>query len=394
MVALVNELTSSLMPYPMEELARIRSELIKQGKKVYDFGTGDPKIKTEQQFISALINGVDEISQYPSILGTDELKNAHLDYLKRRFEIDTNNNNLMVVPTRGSKEAIFHIALSLIGRGGRKTIAYPVPGYPVYEASVEFAGGHTYPVQLREGSGYLMLPWEWPKEVINDLAAIWINYPHNPTGALASSDYLKQLLDWCQNHDVVLLADDCYVDIYNPALPLNDQPLSALKFRIDGVISFMSLSKRSGMTGYRAGMMAGDRRILEPHCKARARFGLAQSPFIEAAARLAWLDDDHVERRRVIFAERVETLSRGLANLGLMEKKPLATFYTWAKVPEKFKGDDILFCRRLAYEKGILVSPARWLGDLEGGYFRMACVPELAETKQVCDLLKDFIDKA
>lgn len=386
----VNQVTADLVPYPMEELAVMRSALEKEGRKVYDFGTGDPTIPTSEFIIEACKNSIETISQYPSVMGPEYLKQAHLFYLKRRFEVDP-GANFQIFPSRGSKEAIFHIALSLIGRNGKKTMAYPVPGYPVYETSIAYGGGCGYPVTLSEANGYMMNPWEWPEEIVKDLCAIWINYPHNPTGVMATPSYLEQIIQWCHSHDVVLLSDECYVDIYHPKLSKEKRPKSVLSYTSDLVIAFMSLSKRSGMTGYRAGFVAGDKRILDPHIRARARFGLAQTSFIQKAAATAWLDDEHVEVRRQIFAERVDFVGAKLTEKKLMNAIPEATFYLWAKIPDSYGLDDVKFCRDLAKEQAILVNPSKWLGDPVGGYFRIACVPELSELKDAWKKIEAFL---
>jgi succinyldiaminopimelate transaminase len=385
---MVNDTTAHLPPYPTEELTRIRKEREKAGLPVYDFGPGDPQLGVDPRIKEALIQAIDQGSRYPSILGEDYLGEAHRAYLKNRFAIDP--EPFSILPTRGSKEGIFHLALSLVGRaGGRRTIAYPAPGYPIYDASVDFAQGVHYPVHLNAQNNFLTLPWDWPKEVIKDLAAIWINYPHNPTGTVAPFSYLKELVDFCRKHNICLLGDECYLDIYDPGL--KEKPRSILELGPQGLVSLMSLSKRSGLTGYRAGFMAGDPKILVPHSQARARFGSAQPQFVQAAARAAWLDETHVAKRREIFDERMTLLSNALIELGLMDQKPQAALYLWARVPKAFNGDDVVFCRRLAQEIGIITVPSRWLGDPKGGFFRMACVPDRAETEKALALLKAFI---
>ena len=386
---LLNAVTTELEPYPMEELSKIRSRLLEAGRNVLDFGTGDPWLETPEFIREALAQGIDAFSRYPSVRGQSALLEAHEGYLKRRIGVDP--SALAVLPTRGSKEAIFHIGLSVVGQNGKKTIAYPVPGYPVYEASVKFAGGRPYPVSLNEANDYLMDPWNWDANVVRDLAAVWINYPHNPTGVVASRSYLNKLVEWCQQRDIVVLADECYLDIYDPSLSEDQRPVSVLSENTAGVVSFMSLSKRSGMTGYRAGFMAGDPRLLDAHSKARARFGLAQPAFIQSAAAQAWIDDEHVAARRAVFGRRMSLLGQALQSLSLIDEIPTATFYLWAKLPEKFQGDDVQFCRDLADSKAILVSPASWLGDPSARRFRLACVPDEEQTKEAISGLEEFI---
>ena len=310
----VNRITAELEQYPMEELARIRKELINEGKAVFDFGTGDPKIPTWEPIRDALLNALPTVSQYPSVQGTDELKSAHQGYLERRFSIRP-SDGYDVIPSTGSKEAIFHIAHCLVCRaGGKKHIIYPDPGYPVYRSSTKFAGGIPFPVKLTRDNGYLLEPWNLPPYIQRDAAAIWINYPHNPTGAIAPRDYWERVVEWCHKSDTILLSDDCYIDIYDSAIdkqPLDDskndaRPMCPLQLSHDRVLTFMSLSKRSGLTGYRAGFIAGDPEMISALLKARANFGVGSPDFVSAAAVVAWNDDEHVRQRREIFTHRIK----------------------------------------------------------------------------------------
>ncbi|NRA44199.1 MAG: aminotransferase class I/II-fold pyridoxal phosphate-dependent enzyme [Oligoflexales bacterium] len=385
--ALLNSRTESLAPYPMEELARIKRELLATGQKVYNFGTGDPTIPVWEPITEAIKDGVSTLSQYPSIHGLPELREAHKSYLKRRFGIET-GEDIMILPTRGSKEAVFHIALSLVGRaGGRKRIVYPDPGYPVYRSSAIFAGGTPHPVQLKEEESYLLKPWQLDKEVVKDTAALWLNYPHNPTGAIADKSYWQELINWAHDNDVIILSDDCYADIYDDS---SEPPLNPLSISSDRVLSFMSLSKRSGLTGFRAGFLAGDSKILKPHSKARANFGLANPVHIQEGSIVAWNDDAHVKERRVIFGKRMEALVPFLMERGVLKEKPKATFYLWCKVPKKFNENDIEFCLQLA-KKGIIASPSSWLSENVSGYFRLALVPSVDEIQEAKAILKDFL---
>ena len=392
---LLNPVTTQLAPYPMEELSRIKSRLVKAGIKVFDFGTGDPQIPVWLPLVDAMKSQMGEFSSYPSIRGTPQLEEAHLHYLKARFGIE-NSDQLIAVPSKGSKESIFHIALSLIGRAGKRTLIYGDPAYPVYRSSALFAGGIPYPVTLNEEDGYQLEPWKLPLEVQNDAAAIWVNYPHNPTGATVSKSYWLKLIDWCHEKDCILLSDDCYVDIYDSSFDeashLDLRPQTPLMYSTDRVLSFMSLSKRSGLTGYRAGMIAGDRRILEPHLRARANFGVACPSFVQHGAALAWKDDQHVAKRRKIFTERVHFASEALTSLGIEHLTPKATFYIWAKVPKTFVSNDVQFCLDLA-DRGVITSPSQWLGEKSFGYFRLALVPEINETKEALNILANFIGK-
>ncbi len=394
----INKVTAELEQYPMEELTRIRKELVKKGKPVYDFGTGDPRIPTWEPIRQALLAGIPEISQYPSVKGTDELRTAQQGYLERRFGLDASKYE--IIPTAGSKEAIFHVALCLVGRAnGKKHIIYPDPGYPVYRSSTKFAGGIPFPVTLSSNNGFLLEPWELPPYIQRDAAAIWLNYPHNPTGATANREYWERCVEWAHKTDTILLSDDCYIDIYDSALdskPVEDpnddeRPICPLQISSDRVLTFMSLSKRSGMTGYRSGLIAGDPEIVQALLKARANFGVGSPGFVDAAAVVAWNDDEHVRERRKIFTQRIATVAPVFQKLGLLDEIPKATFYLWTKVPGAFGNGDVRYALTLA-EHGIIASPSSWLSEGVKGFCRFALVPGDVETAEAMTIISDFVN--
>lgn len=394
MPSFLNPVTKNLKPYPMEELVRIKQELQGENKKIYDFGVGDPKLPLWEQAIKTLQEkaATDSLG-YPSIKGTKELDEAHRAYLKKNFSLEL-SDKASVLPTRGSKEGIFHIALSLIGRAGRKTLAYPVPGYPVYESSALFAGGTPYPVSLTEENNYLMEPWNFPREVQKDLAALWINYPHNPTGKCVSRKHLEKLVSWCQENDVILLSDESYIDLYHESLEdpskQNERPVSAVTVSEDRVISFYTLSKRSGFTGLRAGFIAGDKRILEAHTKARANFGLSSPLCIQESARVTWMNEEHVKDRRKIMSQRLDLAFPILEKLGMVKEKPVVPFYLWLKIPDKIKEDDISFCLGLAKD-GVIMTPGRWLGAQSDRHLRIALTLDKKNMLEAFKLLSQHI---
>lgn len=393
----LNKLTLELEEYPMEELARIKSELLARGQPVFDFGTGDPRIPTWPPIRQALLQNLPEISQYPSVKGCEPLRLAQQGYLERRFGIQPGGYD--IIPTSGSKEAIFHVALCLIGRAnGKKHIIYPDPGYPIYRSSTRYAGGIPFPVKLEAENQFLLEPWTLPPYIQRDAAAIWVNYPHNPTGATAPREYWEQMVEWCHKTDTILLSDDCYVDIYDSKLdkkPVDDwrtdeRPMTPLQLSSDRVLTFMSLSKRSGMTGYRAGFIAGDQDLVRGLLKARANFGVGQPTFIQQAAIVAWNDDEHVHARREIFTKRIAAAAPVFQKLGLLDQAPQAAFYLWVKIPKVFGSGDVRFCLNIA-DLGIISSPSSWLSESVKGWARFALVPEVEETTQALKILEDYV---
>ncbi len=389
--SLVNQVTNQLQPYPMEELAKIRSKLQADGKPVYDFGTGDPRIPLWPVLNETLKASLTEVSQYPRAKGSEELIDSIYKYLFERFAIER-SDDLDVMATRGSKEAVFHAALSVAGRSGKNTIIFPDPGYPVYASSAKFAGAKAYPVALKVDNGYKLEPWSLPNDVQEDAAAVWVNYPHNPTGAEVDESYWLQLIDWAHKRDCVIFSDDCYVDIYQSDLS-DSLPQTPLVYSRDRVVSFFSLSKRSGMTGFRSGFMAGDARFMKAHARARANMGIGTPEFIQAVASVAWSDQAHVAERRKVFSSRIALAYPRLKRLGLMDSPPRAAFYLWCRVPPSYNGDDLKFCLGLA-ERGVITSPSRWLSLDTKGYFRMALVPTEQDTEVALDILTRYVEES
>lgn len=383
----VNSTTQNLAAYPMEELHRIKLSLKKENKTTYDFGVGDPKLPLWKPAVDALKKAAENSLGYPSVRGSQETQEAHEFYLKQRFAINPSEKRA-IFPTRGSKEAIFHIAFSLIGRKGKHTLAYPKPGYPVYKSSALFAHGKGFEVELTEENQFLMEPWTFPKEVIKDLTAIWVNYPHNPTGKSVDRTYWEKIISWCHENDVILLSDESYVDMHH--VDFNNhpsRPATPLSFSDEGVIAFFSLSKRSGFTGLRAGFMAGDKNILEPHMTARANFGLAAPHCIQEAANLAWKDSTHVESRKKILSKRLDFAFDQAKNFGLIKEKPINPFYLWLKIPDRVKKNDIGFCLDLAKD-GFIATPGAWLGAETGKHFRLSLTLENDQMSEAFKILK------
>jgi len=387
----VNLVTSQLPPYPSEAFRKLRLQLEGKGVRVYDLSTGDPRIPIWPAIREKIREALPDISQYPSVLGIERLRHAHAAYLTTRFDISHPEKTLTLLPTAGSKEAIFHIALSLIQRKNQDRILYPVPGYPVYKDSILFAQGIPTPMALTESNGFIQEPWTLPESALQDTVAVWINYPHNPTGTCITRDYLLRLVDWARSRGIILLSDECYVDIYEEGLPPEQRPPSILQITHEGVIAFFSLSKRSGLTGYRAGFMAGDPKILTPHTQARARFGVAQPDFVQEGAIVAWGDDAHVAARRKIFSHRVRWMGEALQAMGLEIAIPQATFYLWCRIPQAFGLDDPRFCLELAEKGGVLCFPSSWMSEGNvPGWFRIACTLEDPESREALEIIRKW----
>ena len=231
-------------------------------------------------------------------------------------------------------------------------------------------------------------PWKFQKQVQDDLAAVWINHPHNPTGAIASKTYFEELKEWSEKSGVPILSDECYADIYKPD---ESPPDSIVNLNNKLGLSFFSLSKRSGLTGYRSGFIYGRTEVMTKLVKARANFGLGTPTPIQMGAKAAWDDDAHVAKRRTIFFDRMTTALQTLKKLSMIEKLPSAGFYLWCNLPKSWKGDDISFSLALA-DKGVITSPSSWLSEGITGKVRFAMVPEKEEIVKAMAILESFVE--
>ncbi|WP_456392255.1 succinyldiaminopimelate transaminase [Persephonella sp.] len=376
----MNRLIRQLKPYPMEELNRIKASLKERGIKIYDFGTGDPKEPTDQKIRKALIDAVPEVSQYPSVAGRAELRNAISEWFKNRFGVELDPDT-QIIPSNGSKEAIFHFPLVFIDtdQPEKNKVIFGTPGYPVYERGTLYAGGMPVPVPLREEDGFLLRLDKLDKSLLQETKIVWLNYPHNPTGATASLQYFQDMLGICREYGIILCSDECYTELY-----FDEKPPSALQAGIEGVVVFHSLSKRSGLTGYRTGFVAGDPQIISEYRKGRASFGVATPDFIQKAAEVAWSDEEHVEKRREIFRRKRDIFLEFFDKIGLEYLYPQATFYFWIKAPEGMSGEE--YAKHLL-QYGIVVSPGvNFCAGIEimenrcsSDYFRIALVPTVEE---------------
>ncbi|MBV9134158.1 MAG: succinyldiaminopimelate transaminase [Chloroflexi bacterium] len=350
-------------------LDQAKEDLARRGVPIFDFGVGDPIEPTPAFIRQTLIEALDPVSQYPTIVGQGRLRQAIAGWADRRLGV-TLDPDTQVLPAAGSKEAIFHLPLAVIAPNeSRRRIVYPTPSYPVYEGSARYTGCIPHGVPLREENGYRLELEKLGPDVLRETRIAWINYPHNPTGASVDRAYLERQVNIAREFDILLCADDCYLDLYFGEEP----PPGILQVTQTGVLSVGSLSKRSGMTGYRSGYIAGDATIIAMLKKARPNFGVGSQDFVQAAATVAWSDDAHVAERRAIFRAKRDRLANYLTSRGYEVSGSQGAIYLWVKVPTP---DRQSFFARLL-EHGIVVSPGESFGSGGEGYFRMALVPNL-----------------
>lgn len=370
----LNPVFDELGDYPIATIQMRARERRDAGLPVVDFSIGDPREPTPEFIRAALQDAVPEVSQYPTSGGLAALRAAVAGYVERRFGVVVDPER-QVIPTSGSKEAIFSTPLAFVDREVGDIVVYPTPGYPVYERGAKFAGAAIHPVTL--GGDFVQRPDQVPPDVWERARLLWICTPHNPAGSVITADGLEAHYEAAREHDVLLLSDECYADIYDEDV-YPEGPWSVLQVARDltGVLSYLSLSKRSGMTGYRSGAIVGDAEAIGALKALRNTTGTASPEFVQAAAVAAWSDDDHASERRKIFSEKRSILGSVFAELGIEVIASRAGLYLWLRVE-----DDLAVADRLLTH-GIVVSPGRFFGEGGEGHIRLALVPSLAECEE------------
>lgn len=376
----LNPILEQLGSYPIAMIQERLHAMREAGRQVVDFSIGDPREPTPSFIPDALRTAVPAVSQYPTTAGTGELRRAIAGYVQRRFGVEVDPDR-QILPTSGSKEAVFSAPLAFIDRNRGDVVVFGSPGYPIYERGALLAGAAIHPVVL--SGDFVLRAGDVPADVWARTRLAWVCTPHNPTGAVTAPGDLADLLDATRRHGALLLSDECYADVYEPdSYP--EGPASTLQVAGPGsfgVLAFLSLSKRSGMTGYRSGAMVGDADAIAVLKKLRTATGTASPEFVQAAAAAAWSDDHHAVERRMVFAAKRGVLRRAFDSIGLRTVASHAGLYLWVAV-----GDDLAVTEKLL-AAGVVVSPGRFFGPGGEGYLRLALVPTLEECEQAVELL-------
>jgi succinyldiaminopimelate transaminase len=370
--------------YPFVRLNEAARRVEARGVEVIDFGTGDPREATDPRIRQALVDGLRDRMGYPLAQGLPELREAIAAWAGRRFGIELDAET-QVVPTLGSKEAIFSLAQVIVDlERGKDTVAYTEPGYPVYERGALFAHARPLALPLLEQHGFLPDLDALDDETWSRLAVLWVNYPNNPTCATAPLDFYERLAELAREHGFVLASDEAYTELW-----FEEPPASALQVSdLTNVAVFNTLSKRSLMTGYRSGFVAGDASLIGALKAFRPTVGTAPQEFVQRASVVAWGDEAHVERTRALYTRKREPFLELFRRKGVRVAGRQATMYLWLEVPAGESSE--AFAERLL-EHGVLVAPGSYLGATGEGYFRLALVPSEEECARAIAILEEVL---
>ena len=367
--------------YPFVRLEEAKRRLAADGIELIDFGKGDPMEPTDARIRRALVDGLEERMGYPLAEGLPELRAAVADWCRRRFGVQLDPGH-EIVPTYGSKEAIFLMAQVVVDRDSDKRLVLTTePGYPVPDRGAAFAGADVEQLPLLEQNGFLPDLEAVDEETWARVAVVWVNYPNNPTGAVAPLSFYAQLADLSRAHDFLVASDEAYTELW-----FAEPPHSALEVRSRGNVAvFNTLSKRSSMTGYRSGFVAAGAELIAALKQFRPTVGTAPQEFVQRASIVAWGDEGHVEDTRERYRRKRRLLLDVLERKGVRSAGGPATMYLWLEVP----GDDTSegFARALL-EHGLIVSPGSFFGPAGEGYWRIALVPTEEECRRAAEILE------
>jgi succinyldiaminopimelate transaminase len=369
---------AGLRTYPFVRLTEAKRRLAAAGVDYVDFGMGEPREETPRFIREALAAAIEPLSTYPTADGLPELRAAIAGWAHRRFGVALDPER-EIVPTLGSKEAIFHLAQV----AGGELVAAPTPAYPVYERGAAFAGRALLELPLAAGRGFLPDLDAVDAATWQRVGVLWLNYPNNPTAATAPLELYERAAALAREHDFVLASDEAYSELYFGAEP----PASALQVADrTNVLVFNTLSKRSSMPGYRTGFAAGDPEVVGALRRYRPNVGTAPLEMVQRAAVAAWSDEAHVEEVRDRYRAKRDVLLPALEGGGLRSAGGDATFFLWLDA-----GPDAEALAQRLIEGGVIVTPGSYFGPAGEGFLRLALVPPLADCERAVGLLERLL---
>ncbi|MEO0252365.1 MAG: LL-diaminopimelate aminotransferase [candidate division WOR-3 bacterium] len=362
----ISDRMKKIPPYLFAEIDAMKRKKISEGIKVIDLGVGDPDLPTPKHIVSAMQKAVEKVERqkYPSYEGMMEFRRSVAEFYRRRKNVELNPEK-EVIALIGSKEGIAHLPLAFVNEGDY--VLVPDPGYPVYYASTVMAGGRAYFMPLRSENEFLPDLETIPGDVVKKTKIMFLNYPNNPTSAVASKEFIKSAIDFCIDNKIILAHDYAYGEIGLDGY----RPQSFLEFEnaFEVTIEFNSLSKTYNMTGWRIGFACGNEEIIRGLLKVKTNVDSGVFEAVQEAGITALRSDDRfIEENCKVYAERRDVLVDGLKRLGLEVKKPKATFYVWCKVG----GSSIEFVKRILDSAGIVATPGIGFGENGEGYVRFA----------------------
>lgn len=375
-----------LPPYLFASIDRMKQQAREEGVDLIDLSIGDPDIPTLPHIVRAMQKAVEKPAhhRYPSYEGMVSFREAVARWYGRRFGVKL-DPYVEVLSLIGSKEGIGHIPLAFIDPGD--TVLVPSPGYPVYSVGTLFAGGENYAMPLTEKNNFLPDLGEIPRSTLRKTKLIFLNYPNNPTSAMAPVSFYKEVVQIAAQYNIIVCHDASYTEIYFGKKPLSFMQVPGAK---DVGIEFHSLSKTYNMTGWRIGFAVGNREVLAGLGKIKTNLDSGVFQAVQEAAIVALETEDSIlSKIRMTYQERRDTLFNGLRKIGMHVTKPDATFYIWAKIPSRF--DSMGFVKHLLNRAGVLATPGNGFGDAGEGYVRFALTAPVEKIQEAVERIEKIL---
>ena len=374
----------ALPPYLFLEIDKAKRKARAEGRDIIDLGIGDPDQSTPKFIIEALSAAALDPSNHRYALdqGMPVLRSAIADWYKSRFNVDLNPET-EILPLIGSKEGIAHFPLAFLNPGDISLV--PDPCYPPYKGGTILAGGKPYLMPLLAGNSFLPDLNKIPLAARKKARIIFINYPNNPTSAIASDDFYTELIEFAVKNRIIIISDLAYSEMAYDGY----KPHSLLEFpgSKEAVIEFHSLSKTYNMTGWRIGWACGNPQLVAALAKVKSNIdsGIFSAVQLAGVAALRG-PKDYLRTMCALYQQRRDILVDGLNRLGWSALKPKATFYVWIKIPAK--ADAISFAAHLLKETDIVATPGVGFGRYGQGYIRMALTVSGERIKEALERIK------
>jgi LL-diaminopimelate aminotransferase len=373
-------------PYLFAAINRKREELLAQGIDLINLGVGDPDLPTLTPVLQAMHAALEDpqTHNYPPYQGLSEYRQATVSWMERRFGVVGLDPQTEVISSIGSKEAIHNTALAFVEPGDFTLV--PDPGYPVYRTSTLFADGEPYPFPLKAENRFLPDLSAIPEAVARKAKLLWINYPNNPTGAIASLEDLAQMVAFCQEYDILLCHDHAYSEIAFDSY----QPPSVLQVAgaKEIAIEFHSLSKTYNMTGWRIGFVVGNAKAIQGLTQVKSNVDSGVFKAIQKAGITAYsILPEERQDLISIYQKRRDFLIDGLAELGWTVPKPLATMYLWVPCPPGMSSTD--FALSVLQQTGVVLTPGNAFGSGGEGYVRVSLIADCDRLGEALRRLKE-----
>lgn len=364
--------------YPLADVPQLKRELIAKGVDVIDLGAGDADLAPPPAAVTALQEAARNplMGRYPFQLGLPAFREAVAAWMHQRFGVSVDAYSELL-PLIGSKEGIAHLAFAYVGPGDATIL--PDPGYQPYIGGTLLAGGEPHIVALRAEHDFLVPLEELPADVVRRARVLYLNYPNNPTAAVAPREYLQDVVEFCRRHAIVLAYDNAYSEVafdgYRPPSILE------LPGARDVAVEFHSFSKTYNMTGWRIGWAAGNAGAIAALGRVKSFVDTGQFLAVQAAACAALASwGDWVPGNIEAFRARRDAMAEALAAHGFEVSVPRATMYLWVPVPGGAPSEP--FARRALLEQGVVIMPGAALGRGGEGYFRVALTQSEARLEE------------